>query len=289
MTKIHYTFYFNNICKKSKNCSLIVMVIALLFVGLPAVASSYFLSSSTGSDSYTTNQAKSINTPWKSIERLNLFFSELLPGDSVLFKSGDIFYGSINVIKGGLPGNPILISSYGNGSKPVISGFSPLTTWVAVGNGIYQATTQGIDNNINLVTLNNLPQTLGRYPNSDEINGGYLNFEGATLKSITDSQLTSTNNWIGAELVLRKTMHILEHWPITKQEGMTITYEADTTAYKNIYKGFGFFMQKHIGCLDQLGEWYFDTSTRYLQMYFGLANPADYQIKVFTGIAKWGN
>lgn len=50
-----------------------------------------------------------------------------------------------------------------------------------------------------MVTFNNKVQGMGRYPNN-----GYLSYESHTGNtSITDSQLVSNNNWVGAEAVIR--------------------------------------------------------------------------------------
>ncbi|HLL42111.1 MAG TPA: hypothetical protein VK369_03185, partial [Segetibacter sp.] len=57
-----------------------------------ASASTYYFSTLSGNDSRTSSEAKSSSTPWKTIGKLNSFFSSLQPGDQVLFKRGETFY-----------------------------------------------------------------------------------------------------------------------------------------------------------------------------------------------------
>lgn len=84
----------------------------------PHIASAFYISSTDGNDS---NDGLSTSTPWKTIERANLL--EMIPGDSLLFKSGDTFKGRLFIqSEGGVDSLKVVISSYGTGSKPVIDG-----------------------------------------------------------------------------------------------------------------------------------------------------------------------
>ena len=113
----------------------------LLFVFFlcSAQAATYYFSSVSGDDSRTSTHAQSTSTPWKSLNKLNSFFGSLLPGDFVLFNRGETFYGTITVNKSGTSSAPITIGAYGTGDKPVITGLTTLTSWVDVGNGIYES------------------------------------------------------------------------------------------------------------------------------------------------------
>src|SRR5205085_7651604 len=130
----------------------------------------------------------------------------IVAGDSILLKCGDTFYGSIVVTRSGTSEEPIVISSYGTGNKPLITGLITLSSWSSAGGGIYQtAATPTIKNSVNLVTMNGVPKAVGRYPNAGEPDGGYLRFEASSgITSITDNQLTNDTNWTGAEVVIRK-------------------------------------------------------------------------------------
>lgn len=79
----------------------------------------YYFSTTDGDDSRTSTQAQNAATPWKTLSKLNSFFSSLNAGDSVLFKKGDVFVGKFTVSKSGSIGSPITIASYATGNAPV--------------------------------------------------------------------------------------------------------------------------------------------------------------------------
>src|SRR3954453_10810774 len=107
---------------KIKNLSKALFLSAtLLIFAYSSQAKSYYFSSS-GNDSYTSTQAQSQATPWKSISKLNSIFSTLVAGDIIYFKRGDIFFGSIVATRSGSSGKPITFDAYGSGNKPVITG-----------------------------------------------------------------------------------------------------------------------------------------------------------------------
>src|SRR6476646_4597409 len=107
-----------------KNCLFnrfaIVLFLAAALINLPTKGANYYFSTSTGDDSRTVTDAQNPATPWKTLNKLNSFFSSLKPGDSILFKRGDIFYGSITITKSGTSLLPIVFSTYGIGNRPVI-------------------------------------------------------------------------------------------------------------------------------------------------------------------------
>ena len=242
-----------------------------------AEAETYYFSDLSGDDSRTSMEAQDPSTPWKTLNKLNSFFKNLNPGDSVLFKSDEIFHGSINVTKSGSLTSPIVLSSYGAGSKPVIDGFITLSNWISDGNGVYECYNPSLGSSVNMVTLNNIEQGMGRYPNIDAANKGYLTFESHSANvSITDNQLQSTPNWTNAELVIRSVRWALERRKIISHTGGTLTYSP--LQYSPADK-FGYFIQNDIKTLDQFGEWYYDPSIKKMYMYFGLNSPGLYSVK----------
>ncbi|MEN9571665.1 MAG: hypothetical protein RL172_2896 [Bacteroidota bacterium] len=227
------------------------------------------------------NDGLTTATAWQTIAKVNSSLAAMVAGDSVLFRSGDVFYGALVVNKSGSSGKPIVFSSYGTGNKPVISGFTTVSAWSLVSTGIYQATVSGAKSTLNLVTINNIPQALGRYPNAGDANGGYLSYEafsGST--SITDLQLTASPSWTGAEAVIRKKLWILNRCRITGHSTSTLTCPDATNSDGTA--NWGYFFQDHARTLDQFGEWFLNKSTKQLQVYFGAASPAAYQVKAST-------
>jgi hypothetical protein len=57
---------------------------------------------------------------WKSLTKVNAV--TFAPGDQILFKSGGSWDGQLYPKGSGISGSPIIISSYGSGSKPIING-----------------------------------------------------------------------------------------------------------------------------------------------------------------------
>lgn len=231
----------------------------LLISANPIKASNYYFSAVLGEDGRTPLQARSPATPWKTLDKLNSFFSDLKPGDSVLLKRGETFYGSITVNRSGTSSAPIVIGAYGAGNKPVITGFVSLTL-ASSGNNIYesQALTAAA---VNVLTLNGAMQAMGRFPNS-----GYLSFEShAGTTSITDNDLAPTPNWTGAELVLRSRRWVIDRDIITSHSGNTISYTA-ASRYEPKDK-YGYFIQNSPLTLDSQGEWYYNPSTKKILLY----------------------
>ena len=263
-----------------------ILLPVLILCSIAAQGKNYYISAN-GSN---TNNGLTPATAWQTIAKANASFSLVLPGDSILFRCGDTFYGALVIGKSGTNTLPIVISSYGTGAKPVISGFTALSAWVNTGAGIYQAAAPAAKNTLNMVTLNGMPQAVGRFPNADDADGGFLSYESSTGNTaITDNQLSDATNWAGAEAVIRKNHWVIEKCRVTAHSGSTLTYRPSNVlnpAVKPVPNtgsaGFGYFIQRDSRTLDQLGEWYLDTVTKKLSIFFGSLAPADYNIKAST-------
>jgi len=256
-----------------------ILALLLLYFGV-IHAATYYFSSVSGNDSYTATQAKSSSTPWKSIAKLNSIFGTLQPGDIVLFKRGETFYGTITITKSGSSTAPISIGAYGTGNNPVITGFQTITNWVSVGGGIWKATNSAFGSEMKVVTLNGNLVSVGRYPNLNQPNKGFLTVNShSNDASITSSQLSSTPSFTGGEVVIRKRFWMLDRCLITAHSGGTLSYTGGTSGYAP-YDGYGFFIQNHIKTLDQLGEWCYTPSTKTVYMFFGSTSPTSYTVKM---------
>src|SRR5204863_7704089 len=121
-------------------------------------ANTYYFSAISGDDSRTSTQARNSSTPWKTLKKLNSFFSSLQPGDFVLLKRGETFYGSIIVNKSGTSSSPIIIGAYGTGNRPVITSLVKLTNWVSKSNGIWESYNSSLGSTVNMVLLNEVEQ-----------------------------------------------------------------------------------------------------------------------------------
>lgn len=245
-------------------------------------ATTYYFSAISGDDSRTPTEAKNSSTPWKSLNKLNSVFSSLQPGDAVLLKRGETFFGSIIVNKSGTSGSPIIVGAYGSGNKPVITSLVKLTNWISKGNGIYESYNSSLGAAVSTVLLNGVPQELGRFPNSNASNKGYLMYEGVSgTTSITDNNLTSAPNWTGADLVIRARRWITAINRITSHSGTKISYKASTSYAP--FNNQGYFVENSIKTLDKVGEWYYNPSTKKLSVYFGSNSPSAYSVQASTG------
>ena len=77
----------------------------------------YYVSSSEGDDA---NDGRNSATPFQTLEKICSI--GLVPGDSVLFKSGDSFKGQLRLNGSGKRDSIIVVSSYGSGEKPILDG-----------------------------------------------------------------------------------------------------------------------------------------------------------------------
>lgn len=258
--------------------SLLFAFFILLFT--QAAANNYFFSSSSGDDARTALEAQNPSTPWKTLDKLNSL-QILQPGDSIFFKRGDIFYGRLTAIASGTSNREIVYDAYGTGTHPVISGLTLINTWTQWSPAIYYA--QVDMPKLNMVTVNGAVQPMGRYPNS-----GYLTYTAHTGNTAISGSAISTLPFqaAGAEVVIRKPRWVLDRHRVTAQAGNTLSYSSaneygENSKYSPV-DGNGFFLQAHLGTLDQAGEWYYDESAHRLYMHFGSGTPSSFAVKAST-------
>jgi len=252
--------------------------IAAIFLVIKCEAANYYFSSSSGNDAYTTAQAQNKATPWASITKLNTYFTNIKPGDSILFKRGDTFYGTVSITKSGTAALPIILAAYGTGAQPILTGFVPVTGWTSLGGNLYQATCPTAGATVNVVLLNGVGQPLGRWPNADAANNGYLNVDSHVGNTqITSAALNTALNWTGAQVVIRKSHWVVDAGTITSNTATVINY-SDGSIYQPL-NNFGFFIQNSPNTLDENGEWYYKPTTKTLMMYLPAA-PTNSSVQV---------
>lgn len=234
-------------------------LITILFICLlkNSFATNYYVATSGGDAAAGTSPA----TAWGTIAKVNS--STFSPGDSILFKRGDIFYGTINISNSGSSGNPITFGAYGSGANPIISGFTmPAADWTDLGSNIWESTNPvSTLTGCNMVVIDGVNTPMGRYPNT-----GYLTYQSHSGNTtITSSSLTGTPDWTGASVVIKKIKYVITSGTITAQSGGTLTYTDD--AYYTPTDGFGLFIQNDSRTLDEQNEWYYDPSTKKIKVY----------------------
>ncbi len=103
-----------------RNVGTIFLTVGLMMlpVGI-ASARTFFLNAVNGNDGNTGIGAE---TAWKSLSRANSAFAArtVQAGDTVAFRRGDTFTGSLTLDTSGKTGRPLVIGAYGTGPAPVI-------------------------------------------------------------------------------------------------------------------------------------------------------------------------
>jgi len=258
-----------------------ILVLALLLcVGLSAHANTYYVSSTSGNDSYTPAQAMNPATPWQTMGKVNGFWGSLNPGDTVKLQAGSVFTQSLTVSKSGIAGRPIVLTTYGSGNAPLINGFATLTGWGGGGGNVWQVTCSNCGLSANMVEIGDSSRPMGRWPNSwSNSDAGYSQIQSFNgTASITDSHIGATgHNWTGSRIVIRKNRWVIENDPIISQSGNTINYTTATTfAPGNKY---GYFIQGNAYTLDQQGEWYYNPANKVVQIY-SVGNPSSMNMQI---------
>ncbi len=245
-----------------------LLFVLFIFICNTIHAKSYYISAA-GSD---VNSGTSPASPWQTISKVNSF--TFAPNDSILFKRGNIFYGSIIV-----SGANLSFGAYGIGAKPIITGLSTITGWVNLGGNIWEAPTTGVKAANNLVIRDGSIMQVGRYPNPDATEKGYLIYTAATTTSIAGPALSSVTNWTGAEVAIRMNRWSILRKRVTSHSAGTVNFSAHSEAPRLNY---GYFFQRDSRTLDQDGEWWQDGTNNKLRMYFGNNNPNVYTIQAST-------
>jgi len=103
-----------------KNLIPAFLVILFFFMGCMntdqnSKTNRYYINSQTGND---TNNG-SLNSPWKSLQKLQEMTFQ--PGDRILFAKNSVFQGGITFKSSGNADNPIVLSHFGEGSRPSFS------------------------------------------------------------------------------------------------------------------------------------------------------------------------
>ncbi|MBO0929396.1 PA14 domain-containing protein [Fibrella aquatilis] len=219
----------------------------------------YYVASS-GNDG---NGGRSADNAFQSLNKVNSL--TLQPGDQVLFRRGDTFRGTLLIRQSGNAGQPITIDAFGSGNKPVLTGAVPVTNWSNVGNNTWQANID-LGSRTTGVYKNGSALPLGRYPNLNAANRGYLTIQSHTGKGKLDSKDDLGGiDWTGGEAVMRSTQWIMDRATITQQNGKSLNL-SNNSSY-DIADGFGFFIQNHPATLDQPGEWYYNPANKTLRIY----------------------
>ncbi len=194
----------------------------------------------------------SIVTPWETITKANALHP--VGDDSIVFKAGDTFIGTLNLTHSGTSGHPIIYGKYGIGANPIITGFTTLSSWTNEGGSIYSKTVSLASSDYIIVSVDGVNTGIGRYPNAGAT---WLTIDSHTAKTaITDAAIPkATQDWTGADIAVRTNQWTIERRTITNHTANTITYAALIYAPTD---NWGYFIQNHLKTLDAANEWFYD-------------------------------
>lgn len=235
-----------------------LLIIPIFLITLAATATNYYVKNG-GNDGA---DGLSDGTAWATISKVNTFWSAgtFAPGDSILFKRGDTWYGTITVAEPGTSGNPIVIGAYGIGAKPILTGFTTISTWSVYSGSVYEANIPNSEDQTNMVVIDGQPVAMGRYPDT-----GWRSYTTATTTTIYDASLPDSPDWTGAEVVINKEYWITDRCNITDQASGIITFSGGK--YSGTSPNRRYFIQNDLRCVTAATEWYHDESAGKLYMY----------------------
>lgn len=248
------------------------LILACMFVlWIHAAAQTTYYIASNGNDSLAgTSPAQA----WKTISRVNAAMPSIQAGDQLLFNRGDEFRGSLIISRSGTATANLKVGAYGSGAAPVMNAASVVSGWIDQGGNIWVADYSGSLNALNNFFINGVSQQIGRYPNANAANGGYLKIKSSTSPmNLTSDSLTALPDLTGAVAVVRAKIFILNKPVIQSKAGATINFSGTGTGY-SLTPGYGFFIQQHRSTLDQQGEWFFDAAAKKIYLY-SLSDPND--------------
>ncbi|TND09898.1 MAG: glycoside hydrolase family protein [Bacteroidetes bacterium] len=230
--------------------TLVLLALFLLLLACRLTAQNKFYISAAGDD--INNSGNSSGDAWKTLHKLNAYmqFPGLNPGDSVFLRCGDTFSGQLNLADNGNPGTPIVFTSYGSGSKPVIAGDTTLAgaSFTQTGDTFHLNTGIQVKN----LYVNNTQAMIARMPNS-----GYYTMDAVTNNmGFTDNQLPA-GNYAGATACVRTSNFTWENAPVASNTSTAITYSIGSSFTPSA--GFGYYLRGKRNMLDTAYEWVYDS------------------------------
>lgn len=265
--------------------SLLSGVVVLALSIASAQATTYYVDDVGGSDS---NNGTSPATAWSSLTKVNAQFSSFSPGDSVLFLSGDTWYGQITAAASGSSGSPITLGSYGSGAPPVISGSTVIgaSGWSVYSGNIYVRALTGVGTPTQLYVDGAFIEP-ARFPAT-----GFLSTTSpspspcAAPCTVVDTGLPAVvggNPLVGGSVVLKTSLFSAASATISAYDGVsTITVPDNAFPAGYPYQtssGWGFYLRGQLWMLQAASQWYYDGANLYLWTPAG-DSPANHNITV---------
>lgn len=110
----------------------LLLFLSILLCGF-ANAADYYFSQATGNDSWPGT----ITQPYKTITKAQTVFTT---GNRLYFHRGETWYGTLVAQGSGTSGTQIFVGAYGTGARPIITGFTDVTSWSNISGNIWEST-----------------------------------------------------------------------------------------------------------------------------------------------------
>lgn len=250
----------------------LILSFSLIFCVAVVTAKNYYVSA----DGEDANSGEHPEEAWRSLDKVNQSMDILLPGDSVLFRKGDVFKGILRITCQGSFDHPIIFSGFGAGQQPVIDGSVLVEDWFPETGSIWKASVPDtVGDEVKNLFVDEQIAPLGRHPND-----AFYTTADPVGKTAFSSDAMGTFDqyyWEGADVVVRTANWILDVLPIESVEGDQIILKEEATY--DLHADFGFFLQNHKHTLDIEREWSW-TEEDTIYLFAELFNPNEVQISV---------
>ncbi|HAY34171.1 MAG TPA: right-handed parallel beta-helix repeat-containing protein [Ignavibacteria bacterium] len=258
----------NPICKQYK-IFLISFAVLIISSAYPAYAANYYISSD-GNDS---NNGTGISTPWATVAKVNSMMASFAPGDMILFRRGDTFFGQLTVSKSGLAGNEIIFGSYGSGDLPVITGAKSPQNWIVHSGNIYKTT---FTDTVSNLYVSGKIMNIARFPNSGWLRTDY----GISNTGFNDAALNQVNGyWNNATCRIRTRDWSYEVKTVSNFSLGNVQFSSPVV--NALAFDYGYFFDNKLNLLDAEGEYFYDIPNQLLYFYApGGVNPNSLEIQV---------
>ena len=235
----------------------LIYIFLLLGIIQKTNAVTYFISTS-GNDN---DNGMTIHTSWRTTK--NLKSTKLLPGDSILFHGGDVFYESLFIRESGSESLPIVISTYGDHARAKITGAVKISDFENTESQVYISNKK---QKIKALFLNGVIQTNARYPDT----GFFYTDQKSKYKGIVHDKSIDGHKdgfFTGSMLKIRPVNWSFETREVLFHEGDKIVY--DTALLENIRhtyaakKNMEFYFTGKKEFLDKPSEWLYSDGKVY--------------------------
>jgi hypothetical protein len=220
-------------------------VVSFLLAATAAAQATDFHVAADGDDS---RDGRSPAQAWRTIGRVNQAFASdaIQAGDRVLFRRGDLFRGSLQLLQNN--DEDVEFAAYGAGPRPRWSGARPLGPWVALGSDRWAALCPQPPH---LLYVDGTLQQLAREPDV-----GSFYTDASTVASLSDAALAAVpGSLVGAALVLRNYDWSFVRTPVLSQNGTTLGFAGLVEAPG---AGRNYHVEGLPTLLDAPGEWWHD-------------------------------